>query len=95
MVYLLDTRASYQGFWEYPDGKILEINGDVWNLYEDDGVTLFANGPILYEAGVAWLMNEDGSSGGGRVYFDEDGNLIESGMILTYRGMSRDDVPNG
>ena len=27
LIYLLDTRASYQGFWKYPDGIIFEING--------------------------------------------------------------------
>lgn len=99
-VYLLDTRASYQGFWKYPDGKILEINGEEWNLYADDGLTLLAGGPMEYEKGAACLMNADGSSGGGRVYFDEDGNLIDSGDVLTYHGKSLSggstgDVPKG
>lgn len=34
-------------------------------------------------------MNADGSSGGGRAYFDENGNLIESGNVLTYLGLYR------
>lgn len=90
-----DEENPYQGFWEYPEGIILEINGEAWNLYEDDGVTLLAGGPMEYMEDAAWLMNEDGSSGGGRVYFDEDGNLIESGHVLTYLGLSIDDVPKG
>ncbi|MGM9636208.1 MAG: hypothetical protein ACI3YE_08670 [Candidatus Avispirillum sp.] len=98
--YLLDTRPSYQGFWQYPNGMILEINGDRWNLYAEDGCTLLSDGPMKYAEDAAYLMNEDGSSGGGRAYFDENNNLIESGNILTYcgeslSGGSGDDIPNG
>ena len=33
-------------------------------------------------------MNSDGSSGGGRVYFDEGNNLVDSDTVLTYYGDS-------
>ena len=87
-----------QGFWEYPDGIILEINGAGWNLYTADDLTLVASGPVEYDEEAAYLMNADGSSGGGKVYFDEDGNLIDSGNVLTYHGEflsgdGFDDVP--
>ena len=96
----LDMRAPYQGFWKYPDGTILEINGEEWNLYADDGLTLLAGGPMEYEEDAAYLMNADGSSGGGRVSFDENNNLIDSGIVLTYHGESlsggsTDDAPKG
>lgn len=78
-----NTPEDYQGFWEYPDGKILEIEGDTWYFYEDDGITMLAWGPMDYDEEAAYLMNEDGSSGGGKIYFDEDNNLIDYGMILT------------
>ena len=90
-----DEENPYQGLWEYPEGKILEINGEEWNLYEDDCVTLLASGPMEYMEDAAWLMNEDGSSGGGKVYFDENNNLIDSGHVLTFLGLSIDDVPKG
>ena len=99
-VYLLDMRASYQGFWKYPDGSILEINGEEWNLYTDDALNLIAWGPMEYEEDAACLMNADGSSGGGRVSFDENNNLTDSGIVLTYHGESlsggsTDDAPKG
>lgn len=93
-VYLPDTQAAYQGLWEYPDGKILEINGEEWALYADDGVTLLAEGPMAYYEDGAGLINEDGSSGGGRVCFDENNNLVDGETILTYLG-GFDDVPRG
>ena len=99
LIYLLDTRASYQGFWKYPDGIILEINGEEWKLYADDGLTLLAGGQMKYEEDAAFLMNENGSSGG-KVFFDEDGNLTDTSMVLTYigeslSGGSTGDVPKG
>ncbi|MGM9636899.1 MAG: hypothetical protein ACI3YK_02830, partial [Eubacteriales bacterium] len=90
-----DVENPYQGFWGYPDGPILEINGEVWNLYADDGVTLIADGPVKYDEEAAYLMNADGSSGGGIVYFDEDGNLIDFGNVLTFLGLNFSDVPKG
>ncbi len=87
-VYLLDTQAAYQGFWEYPDGTILEISDEGWNLYAADEPIPFAGGPVEYDEEAAYLMNDDGSSGGGKVYFDEDGNLIDFGNVLTYHGES-------
>ena len=88
LVYLLDAQSAYLGFWEYPDGTILEINFEEWNLYSADDLTLAASGPVEYDEEAAYLMNADGSSGGGKVYFDEDGNLIDSGNVLTYHGES-------
>ena len=90
-VYLLDTQAAYQGLWDYPDGKILEINGDEWRLYEDDSFTMFADGLVRYDEDTVWLMNDDGSSGGGYIRFDENNNLVDSSYVLTYRG----GVPKG
>ena len=98
-VYILDTQAhaqaAYLGFWEYPDGTILEINGKKWNLYESAESAPFACGPVEFDEDAAYLMNEDGSSGGGKVSFDENNNLIDSGDVLTYLGDSFDDVPKG
>ena len=91
LVYLLDTQAAYQGLWDYPDGKILEINGDEWRLYEDDSFTMFADGLVRYDEDTVWLMNDDGSSGGGYIRFDENNNLVDSSYVLTYRG----GVPKG
>ena len=39
-----------------------------------------------YDEEAAYLMNADGSSAGGKVYFDEDGDLIESDYVLTWLG---------
>lgn len=103
-VYILDTQAAaqadYQGFWIYPDGTILEINGDEWRLYADDRVTVLNEGPMEYDEEAAYLMNEDGSSGGGRVFFDENNSLVDSGTVLTYWGDAlsfndADDAPKG
>ncbi|MGN0295185.1 MAG: hypothetical protein ACI4D3_14400 [Lachnospiraceae bacterium] len=86
--YILDTQAAYQGFWEYSDGTILEISDEEWNLYEAGELTPFAGGPVKYDEEAAYLMNDDGSSGGGKVYFDEEGRLIDFGNVLTYHGES-------
>lgn len=75
-------------FWEYPDGTILQIDDDWWwYLYEADEYTPLVGGPVEFDEDAAYLMNDDGSSSGGKVYFDEDGNLIESNYVLTYIGM--------
>ena len=79
--------SEYTGLWEYPDGTILEIDDDWWYLYEADEYAPFAWGPVEYDEEAAYLMNDDGSSGGGKVYFDEDGNLHDTGYVLTYRGL--------
>lgn len=102
-VYMLDThsntqvhaQADYQGFWEYPYGVILEISGETWNTYESGETAPFAWGPTEYDEEAAYLMNEDGSSGGGKVYFDDNGCLKDGDYILTYLGSSFDDVPKG
>lgn len=83
-----DSQTSYQGFWKYPDGSILEINGDRWNLYTADGLTLLSSGPVGYTDDAAYLMNDDGSSGGGIVSFDENNHLTDFGTVLTYYGES-------
>ena len=93
-VYLLDMQAAYQGLWQYPDGIILEINGEEWRLYAEDGATLLAKGTMAYNEDGAGLVNEDGSSGGGRVCFDENNNLVDNGNVLTYLG-GFDDIPRG
>ena len=82
-----DFSEAYQGVWKYPNGPLLEINGTEWNLYLRDGSWL-DGGSIEYDNGCAYLMNSDGSSGGGRVYFDEDNNLVDSDTVLTYYGDS-------
>ena len=82
-----DFSEAYQGVWKYPNGPLLEINGTEWNLYRRDGSWL-DGGSIEYDNGCAYLMNSDGSSGGGRVYFDEDNNLVDSDTVLTYYGDS-------
>lgn len=81
-VYLLDMWTSYRGLWEYPDGTVLELNDVGWNLYKADELTLIASGPLKFEGEFAYLMNADGSSGGGRISINEDGNLIDSGDVL-------------
>ena len=43
---------------------------------------------MKYDENGAFLMNEDGSSGGGRVYFDEDNDLIDNGRVLMHIGKS-------
>lgn len=53
-------------------------------------ITLFADGPVRYNEDSAWLMNDDGSSGG-NVRFDENNNLVDGSYVLTYRG----GVPKG
>lgn len=95
-VYMLDTqgntqaetmensREAYWGYWGYPDGTVLEIREDTWYLYEEveDGVTVSASGPVQYDEEAAYLMNADGSSGGGKVTLDENNNLVDSGTVL-------------
>lgn len=44
---------------------------------------MLARGPIEFDDEAAYLMNDDGSSGGGKINFDEDNNLVDSDMILT------------
>ena len=51
---------------------------------------MFADGPVRYNEDSAWLMNDDGSSGG-NVRFDENNNLVDGSYVLTYRG----GVPKG
>ena len=83
-IYYENTQADYQGYWQYPYGTVLEIRDDTWFLYEEDGVTVSSSGPVEYDEEAAYLMNADGSSGGGKVYFDENNNLVDSGSILTH-----------
>lgn len=83
--------SAYAGCWEYPDGTVLEIENDTWYLYEADEHMMIAWGPVKFDEDAAYLMNDDGSSGGGKVYFDVDGKLIDSsGYVLSYLGLSLD-----
>lgn len=86
---------EYLGFWEYPSGDILEISGGGWNIYAAGESEPYAWGPMLYDEEAAYLMNEDGSSGGGKVCFNENGELVDSGNVLTYLGLYYADLPNG
>ena len=44
---------------------------------------------MQFDEDACYLMNDDGSSGG-MVYFDEDGDLIDSsGDVLTFIGTHR------
>lgn len=81
--------TEYLGYWEYPDGTILEISEDGWNLYEADEYTPLVGGPVEFDEEACYLMNDDGSSGGGMVYFDENGYLNESDYVLNFIGMYR------
>lgn len=78
------SEEDYSGYWQYDNGIVLEIRDDRWYLYEEDGVTVSSSGPVEYDEEAAYLMNADGSSGGGKVYFDENNNLVDSGHILTH-----------
>ncbi len=77
---------DYQGFWRYADGTFLQINGEEWNLYSDDGMTLYTWGPVEFEDDCAWLMNADGSSGGGKIWFDDQATLHDTAGTLTWWG---------
>ena len=79
-----NSQDAYQGYWQYPDGTVLEIRGETWYLYVDngDGVDVSASGPMAYDEEAAYMMNADGSSGGGKVSLDENNNLVDSGMVL-------------
>lgn len=81
--------TAYAGCWEYPDGTVLEIDNDTWYLYEADEYLMVAWGVVEFDADAAYLMNDEESSAVGAVYFDEDGDLIDSsGDVLTYLGLS-------
>ena len=81
--------SAYAGCWEYPDGTVLEIDNDTWYLYEADEYLMVAWGVVEFDADAAYLMNDEESSAVGAVYFDEDGDLIDSsGDVLTYLGLS-------
>ncbi len=80
-------KSDYLGFWKYSNGYILQISEyDEWNLYTADGMTMLTWGPVEYDEEAAYLVNGDGSSGGGVLRFDESGNLTDSGEALTYWG---------
>lgn len=86
------TYSDYFGFWEYADdGSVLEIREDDgrWYVYESGENAPFGGGLLKFEDGTVYLMNEDGSSDGIRLYFDQSGRLIESGYVLNYIGMTR------
>ncbi len=74
--------SAFQGYWMYDNGYILQIVDTQWYAYEKDG-RLFQSGSVEYEDGAAYLMNADGSSGGGMLSFNEDGDAFESGLRVT------------
>lgn len=76
------NKSDFQGCWQDSNNYIIQIIDDEWYLY-DDGGRMVQSGPAEFEDSKAWLMNKDGSSGGGYLYFDEDGYLILSGEALT------------
>ncbi|MGN1250688.1 MAG: hypothetical protein ACI4XW_11500 [Candidatus Spyradocola sp.] len=82
--------SDYAGFWEYPDGEVLEISEDGWwYLYEAGEDVPLYGGPVEVDEDACYLMNDDGSSGGGMVYFDEEGYLVDSDYVLSFIGMER------
>ncbi len=76
------TRADYQGFWQNSNGQVLYIHEDYWFAYDTDCLLIQA-GSMDYRADVAYLMNADGSSGGGQLWFNDEGILTEMGDPLT------------
>ena len=94
-VYKLDMWALYQGYWEYPEGQILEITADEWAVYEDYNFALIASGPVEYTEDAAWLMNDDGSSGGGKISFNDERRLTDNERVLTYIGHYVENAPQG
>lgn len=94
-VYKLDMWALFQGYWEYPEGQILEITADEWAVYEDNNFALIASGPVEYTEDAAWLMNDDGSSGGGKISFNEEKRLTDNEYVLTYLGHYVENAPQG
>lgn len=87
-VYMRDMHDAMLGFWQYPEemnGWILYISDDGWELSDAAG-NLMDQGPVEFDATAVFLMNEDGSSGGGMARFNENGELRETGYLLTYIG---------
>ncbi len=80
------TPERYMGFWKYPDGTILEMKEEEWNLYSRDGLTLYQYGPVEYEDGHAFLMKPNGGSGGGVLGFDGNGRLMDGEQELSWHG---------
>ncbi len=74
--------TAYQGYWMYDSGYLLLIEEDQWFYYANDG-ELLTWGPVEYDEECAYLINNDGSSGGGRVTY-ENGTLRDSGEVLTW-----------
>ncbi len=77
----IDSEA-YIGYWMYEDVHILEMLEKEWCLYTDEG-TAVQWGLAEYTEDGAYLMNEDGSSGGGVLYLDEYGEAYETGNKVT------------
>ena len=89
----MSYNTFFQGFWKYPDGTIIEINGESWNLYNPGEVTPFAGGSVEYDEDEeeAYLMNEDGSSGGGKLFFNDEGWMTDGENNLPYLGETFED----
>ncbi len=78
----LITPEDFYFYWGYADGKVLHITETVWYLYNADQA-LLDSGPVQIEEHEIWLMNEDGSSGGGKLWFNEHGGFTDGDEILT------------
>ena len=87
----MSYNTFFQGFWKYPDGTIIEINGESWNLYNPDEMTPFAGGTVEYSGEEAYLMNADGSSSGGKLFFNDEGWLTDGEDNLPYLGETFED----
>ncbi len=74
---------AFQGIWQYPNGDVLEISYDVWTLFPVEGESHSGVAEYDEEDDVVNLRNESGSSGGGRLSFNEYGELTEYGNVLT------------
>ncbi len=74
-------RGQYDGYWLYDDGYVLEIQDNVWSLYDETG-ELYLNGMIDYD-GSANLLNGDQSGNYMVLTMDEDGDVFEDGEMLT------------
>lgn len=72
---------DFSGFWQYPDGTVMEIHDQTWYLYNGSGA-IYQQGPMEFLENEAYLMMDDGSGGGGYLYFDADGNLHDGNDIL-------------
>ncbi|MGN1410698.1 MAG: hypothetical protein ACI4XJ_11070 [Eubacteriales bacterium] len=94
-VYKLDMWPLFQGYWVYPEGQILEITADEWAVYDNTNFVLLAAGTVEYTEDTALLMNNDGSSWGGKISFNDEKCLTNNEQVLTYIGKYFENAPQG